>query len=103
VRCRRAPDGYIRRVYEDGEIDVIAAYCAHLDTCYLLPSSLSVNRNTVQLRLARTLNNQRRLVNWAKDYEFAARLTDYGPIAQLGERLSGTQKVAGSSPAGSIV
>jgi PD-(D/E)XK endonuclease len=103
VRCRRGRDGYIRRAYEDGEIDVIAAYCADVDTCYLLPSSMSVNRMTVQLRLAPTLNNQRRLVNWAKDYEFGARLPAYGPIAQLGERLAGSQKVGGSSPPGSIV
>ena len=26
MRCRRGPEGYIRRAYEDDEIDVIAAY-----------------------------------------------------------------------------
>ena len=41
---------------------------------------------TVQLRLAPMLNNQERLINWAKDYEFGARLSSLGPIAQLGER-----------------
>jgi hypothetical protein len=102
VRCRRGPDGYIRRVYEEGEIDLIAAYCADVDTCYLLPAAMSVNRKAVQLRLAPTLNNQQRLINWAKDYEFGARLRDYGPIAQLGERKSGRLEAAGSSPAGSI-
>jgi hypothetical protein len=35
-------------------------------------------------------------------YEFGARLWFDGPIAQLGERLDGIQKAAGSSPAGSI-
>ena len=54
------------------------------------------------LRLARTANNQQIGVNQARDYElerldFPAR----GAIAQLGERLAGSQKVAGSSPAGS--
>lgn len=63
---------------------------------------MSVDRTAVQLRLAPTRNNQRRLINWAKDYELGARLTAYGPIAQLGERERGTLEAAGSSPAGSI-
>jgi PD-(D/E)XK endonuclease len=44
---------------------------------------------------------------WAvftKGVEFGATIRRLrGPIAQLGERLSGTQKVAGSSPAGSTL
>ena len=72
---------------ELGEIDAIAAYCAELDACYLLPLALSVGRAAVQLRLSPTRNNQRRRINWAKDYEFGATLTlSPGPIAQLGER-----------------
>ena len=35
------------------------------------------------------------------DFEFDATLGPRGAIAQLGERLAGSQKVAGSSPAGS--
>ena len=101
-RCRRGPNGFIRRHYQENEIDAVAAYCAELDTCYLLPRSMSVNRAAVQLRMAPTRNNQNRLINWAKDYEFAARLSAYGPIAQLGERERGTLEAAGSSPAGSI-
>jgi hypothetical protein len=42
-------------------------------------------------------------VNWAKDFEFDATLGPRGAIAQLGERLAGSQKVAGSSPAGSTL
>jgi hypothetical protein len=39
----------------------------------------------------------------AEGYAFAATLGNHpGAIAQLGERLDGIQKVAGSSPAGSI-
>ena len=95
-------NGLIHRGYAPGEIDAVAAYCAELDTCYLLPLSMSVNRTAVQLRLAPTRNNQNRLINWAKDYEFAARLSPLGPIAQLGERKSGRLEAAGSSPAGSI-
>jgi hypothetical protein len=100
--CRRGRDGLIHRGYKQGEIDAIAAYCSELDICYLLPLSLSVNRAAVQLRLAPTLNNQRRKIHWARDYEINARLSALGPIAQLGERLSGTQEVGGSIPPGSI-
>src|SRR3954462_12307361 len=56
--CRRGREGLIHRGYQTGEIDAIAAYCAELDRCFLLPLSLSVNRTAVQLRLAPTLNNQ---------------------------------------------
>jgi hypothetical protein len=101
-RCRRGPDGFIHRSYESGEIDAIAAYCADVDQCYLLPLEMSVGRAMVQLRLAPSKNNQQLRINWARDFEFGATLQQlHGPIAQLGERLSGTQKVAGSSPAGS--
>ena len=105
VTCRtnrRGPDGFIRRTYESGEIDAIAAYCAANDECYLLPLELSVATPGVQLRLAPTLNNQRRRIRSARDYEFGAtieRLT--GPIAQLGERRRGTAEAGGSSPPGS--
>jgi hypothetical protein len=85
-RCRRGPEGLIHRGYEDGEIDSIAAYCAELDRCFLLPHSLSVGRKAVHLRLAPTRNNQRRKVHWADDYDFGATLGGLGPIAQLGER-----------------
>lgn len=102
-RCRRGPEGFIHRTYEPGEIDAVAAYCDELRTCYLLPTEMSIRRNLVQLRLSPSRNSQERLINWARDYEFEATLPRLrGPIAQLGERLSGTQKVAGSSPAGSI-
>ena len=59
-------------------------------------------RRGVYLRLAASRNNQRRLVRWAEEYEIDARLSASGPIAQLGERLAGSQKVGGSSPPGSI-
>jgi hypothetical protein len=102
-RCRRGRDGLIHRHYRSGEIDVIAAYCLANDTCYLLPNEMSVGRANIHLRLTPCRNNQQAGVHWARDYEFRATLARlYGPIAQLGERLSGTQKAAGSSPAGSI-
>ena len=103
-RCRRGPDGFIHRQYEPGEIDAIGAYCAEVDRTYLLPPEMSVGRALVQLRLAPTRNNQQRLINWARDYEFEATIQRLdGPIAQLGERRDGIAKAAGSSPAGSTV
>ncbi len=72
--CRRSRAGLVHRSYGPEEIDAIAAYCPELESCYLLPRALSVNRTEVQLRLEPTRNNQRTGVNWAKDFEFAARL-----------------------------
>ena len=89
--------------YTSEEIDAVAAYCDELDSCYLVPIDRVDGLTTIQLRLAPAKNNQARRVNWAKDFEFAATLGRHGAIAQLGERLAGSQKVAGSSPAGSIL
>ena len=99
--CRRARDGMIRRFYTAEEIDAFAAYCAELDRCFFLPFDAFPRRSQVHLRLSPARNNQQAGVHWASDFEFGATLARYGAIAQLGERLSGTQKVAGSSPAGS--
>jgi hypothetical protein len=91
---RRTADGMLNRRYTADEIDAVAAYCHDLGRSYLLPASLVCGRRAVHLRLAPSRNNQERRINWAKDYEL-------GAIAQLGERLAGSQKVAGSSPASS--
>jgi hypothetical protein len=102
--CRRARDGLIHRSYQPGEIDGVAAYSPDTRRCYLLPVELSVDCAGVQLRLAPTSNNQATGIRWANDYEFAARLDALqGAIAQLGERLRGTQEVGGSSPPGSTL
>ncbi|MFL5926576.1 MAG: group I intron-associated PD-(D/E)XK endonuclease [Gaiellaceae bacterium] len=86
-RCRRGRDGLIHRTYGEGEIDAIAAYCAELDTSYLLPPEMSVGRAAVQLRIKPCRNNQRAGINWARDYDLGATLGRLrGPIAQLGER-----------------
>jgi hypothetical protein len=105
VRCyrsRRNADGLMNTSYTADEIDAFAAYNAELRTCYFLPLELFPRRRSIQLRLKRCRNNQAQGVNWAEQYEFAATLgRHHGAIAQLGERQSGTLKVAGSSPAGS--
>jgi PD-(D/E)XK endonuclease len=99
---RRGPQGLISRRYARGEFDAFGLYCADTERCYLLPADEFVANRQVYLRLSPTRNNQQLGIRWARDYEFGATLSRLsGPIAQLGERLSGTQKVAGSSPAGS--
>ena len=105
LRCysaRRNRDGLLRRIYAAGEIDAFAAYCPDTDRCYFMPFGLFTGRTQVHLRLGPCRNNQNLRINWAKDYEFVATLGASGAIAQLGERVSGRDEVAGSSPAGSI-
>lgn len=92
--CRRVKDGYLRTTYSEDEVDAVAAYCAGLDRCYLLPISLIGGQSHIHLRLEPARNNQRALVNWARDYEL-------GAIAQLGERRHGMAEAVGSSPTSS--
>jgi hypothetical protein len=106
VRCytfRRTREGWKKTTYSATEVDVIAAYSMDLDRCFLIPIELVSERPTIQLRLAPTLNNQRRRINWADDFDFAATIRRHqGAVAQLGERQSGTLEVRGSIPLGSI-
>ena len=93
--CRFTPrDGYVRGTYAIEEVDAFAIYCEPLDRCYYVPAPLVVGKSLLHLRLAPAGNNQRARVTMAADHEL-------GAIAQLGERLAGSQKVAGSSPASS--
>jgi hypothetical protein len=104
--CRRGREGLIRRLYTAGEIDAFAAYCMDIDRCFVLPIGRFPAQGRVQLRLGPTRNNQRARVHWADDYDLArldlVGIAGQGAIAQLGERLAGSQKVTGSSPVGSI-
>ena len=81
----------LRQFYSPEDIDAFAAYCRDTDRCYLLPLAEFSNRIGIQLRLAPTKNNQAAKINWAKDYEFAAKMGVRGAVAQLGERLAGSQ------------
>jgi hypothetical protein len=87
--------GHVRGTYSADEIDAVAGYCAALDRVYLLPIAEVAGKSMTHLRLAPAKNNQAINVHWAARYEL-------GAIAQLGERLRGTQEVAGSSPASSM-
>jgi PD-(D/E)XK endonuclease len=99
----------VSRPLDDARYDLIldlssavAGYCFETGTCYLLPAELFSGTSLTYLRLESARNKQNARIHWARDYEFAARLNGLGPIAQLGERLAGSQKVGGSSPPGSI-
>ena len=86
----------VRVAYGADEIDAVAAYCARLERCYLLPIELVQDMRTINLRLNPPRNGQRAALHWAADYELP------GAIAQLGERSAGSRKVVGSSPTSSI-
>jgi PD-(D/E)XK endonuclease len=106
VRCyssRRTATGLKRTKYTNDEIDAIGAYCAALDRSFIVPASRCADRSQFDLRISPTRNSQRARINWVDDFALE-RLAcgSSGAIAQLGERLRGTQEVAGSSPAGSI-
>ena len=94
VRCyssRRTREGTRMRPYTADEIDALAAYSADLDRCYFFPIDRFPRREQIRLRLAPARNNQRHLINWAEDFEFAATLAQpRGAVAQLGERVAGS-------------
>ena len=87
VRCysnRRARTGLVRRLYTPDEIDAFAAYCRELDRCFFIPIEAFPDATQIMLRLSPTRNNQRRGINWADDFDFAARLGQHqGAVAQL--------------------
>jgi PD-(D/E)XK endonuclease len=89
------PGGYRTTVYSEEEVDLFGIYCGVLDRCFLIPWSLAVGKHNLHLRLTAPRNGQRACINLASSFEFE------GAIAQLGERLAGSQKVVGSSPTSS--
>jgi hypothetical protein len=97
--ARRSREGLVRRLYSRDDIDAFAIYAAATDKCYWLDASEFAHRSQVFLRMSATRNNQADGVNWASDFEFAAKLGPLvGAVAQLGEHLHGMQKARGSSP-----
>jgi hypothetical protein len=93
--CRLTPRGYVRTTYGGDEVDGIAAYCHGLDRCFWLPIAEFAGQSLLHLRLQPARNGQRQGLKWAEQYPL-------GAIAQLGERVTGSHEVAGSSPASSI-
>ena len=84
--------GYVTATYDDSEVDAVAVYCGELERCYLLPIDLVSGRGSVTLRLSPARNKQRAALNSAAEYEFR------GAVAQLEERVAGSDEVRGSSP-----
>ena len=76
---------------------MFGVYCGELDRSFLLPARLAVGKGMLHLRLVPPLNNQLACINLASEFDFD------GAIAQLGERLRGTQEVVGSSPTSSTL
>jgi hypothetical protein len=72
--CRRTRHGLVHRGYTSEEVDAIAAYSLDLNRCYFVPLDQFDGRSTLQLRLVPARNNQQLGINWADDYDFAARL-----------------------------
>jgi hypothetical protein len=95
VRCstfRRTREGYRTTTYTAADVDAIAAYCDALDRCFLIPIERAEGHRTLALRVGPTQNNQAERINWADDYDLAATLRRHqGAVAQLGERLAGSQ------------
>jgi ribosomal protein L36 len=91
---RHTPRGYITTTYSADEVDGIAAWCEETRECYFVPITDVDGQGYLHLRLAPARNNQELLVHWAAQYRL-------GAIAQLGERVTGSHEVAGSSPASS--
>jgi hypothetical protein len=93
--CWCSPNGYVRTAYNEDEVDLFAVYAGELDRCFLLPASRCADRHEVRLRLTSARNGQQACITLADDFDFD------GAIAQLGERVTGSHEVAGSSPASS--
>jgi hypothetical protein len=77
VRCystRRAREGLRKRTYHADEVDLIAAYCPELDRCFVACVDQFDGRTQLDLRVRPSRNNQQRGINWADDFDFAARL-----------------------------
>ena len=79
VSCWRSRDAYVRRTYLPTEIDGIAAYSPDLDRCYFVSIDRIAGKPAIRLRIAPTRNNQRLRINWARDFELAAKLAPTGP------------------------
>jgi PD-(D/E)XK endonuclease len=93
--CRYTPSrGYVRTKYTAGDVDGIAVYCHDLKRCFYLPIEIVAGRSSIHLRIRPAANNQESAVNFADEY-------DFGAIAQLGERVTGSHEVVGSSPTSS--
>jgi prevent-host-death family protein len=91
-----SPGGYVRRAYSADEVDFVAAHDPDSGMNLLLPIGLVEGMNAISLRVSEPLNGQRAGLHYAAEYEFQ------GAVAQLGERVTGSDEAVGSSPISSI-
>jgi prevent-host-death family protein len=84
--------GYVTSTYGSDEVDLLAVYCGELHRCYLVPIERVAGLAMFSLRLAAARNHQQAALNWAADYEFP------GAVAQLAERVTGSDEARGSNP-----
>jgi prevent-host-death family protein len=89
--------GYVTKTYAADEVDFVAVYCEVTGKSYLLPIETVAGLGMFTLRLSPARNNQRAALNFAADYEFP------GAVAQLEERVAGSDEVRGSSPLSSTM
>jgi prevent-host-death family protein len=89
--------GYVTKTYAADEVDAVAVYCEATGKSYLLPIETVAGLGLFTLRLSPARNNQRAALNFAADYEFP------GAVAQLEERVAGSDEVRGSSPLSSTL
>jgi hypothetical protein len=75
---------------------LFGVYCHGLDRCYLLPTAVVAGMREIRLRLTPPRNSQLACINLAGEFDFD------GAVAQLGERVTGSHEVRGSSPLSSI-
>lgn len=87
-----APRGYVRRTYSPDEVDGVAAFDPNDRRTYLLPIRLVAGMRAITLRLGPARNGQRAGLHFAAEFELS------GAVAQLGERVTGSDEGVGSSP-----
>ena len=92
IRSWHGPQGYVRNRYLKAELDLVAAYSAELDTSYLIPFEHLAGMSSIQLRLSPPRNGQRASIHYASSHEFS------GAVAQLAERVAGSDEARGSNP-----
>ena len=86
--------------YTADEVDALAAYCAEVDRCYLIPVALRGGATSSSGLPRRETTSAG--VNWARSTSSPLHWSPSRGHSSAGRARAGSQEVAGSSPAGSI-
>ena len=102
---RTSAGSEIRTTYTRDEVDVVAAFCPEMDTCYVLPIETVAGIRGINLRVAPTRNGQRASINWAADYELrgAVAQLEVAPRWQRGGRGFESRQLHSPSSTGTVV